>query len=732
MLCEICSNIDLDQARSGQYKPDGKLRDWEDEYYMQHFNLAAAAEGYQHHANFAALCESAASGCQLCNAIVSLSIDPKWIRGESQLILKMARVGDSTGFWVGEIAQFNDDNPTGVVVAELGVYSTTGKTWLPEPPAHSTLTYSVESDEVFQGRFVPAEADITACMTRAKGWLTACLRNHEACREPEIATLPTRVLDVGTDSDSTIRLHQSHGESGFWVALTHRWGNSQIITTRTSNIDAHIEGLLFAALPKTFQDAIIITRQLGMRYLWIDSLCIIQDSQDDWIHESAKMGNIYKNAVVTIAAGHPNSQDGGIFAERTSIRHDKRFKEPVQVYCHAPSLGETKCLYVREPLQRLDDIVDTKHFNPLQKRGWVLQETVLSRRTIHWTQEQMIWVCRKHAEIESADVQIATGVHAYEWVNGKTAFLPPVVGMSKDANSALYNTWLGFVVDFCARQITYINDIFPALSALAQEMHSLTGDVYMAGLWKEDVHRGLLWSRAREFKLEIDSYRAPSWSWASGYYNEVGEGESPYFYIIPSKQVRKIRETDLEVLDVDIVPATSDPYGRLLSGRLKVQGWVSTPTYTPPSTFSSDDEGSESYSSEPAENDVDITEEMLLQQIGADIEFSTAVSEEAHLNFTDRDTGVTYSFDHKAHLSTFLAMNTICKTGFLLLAVAKLEDDDDEEAFRFTDTSIVSGLILYQSSTDPEAYIRIGLVDIEIASLQRGNCVWEKRPVVLV
>jgi hypothetical protein len=144
------------------------------------------------------------------------------------------------------------------------------------------------------------------CFENAKMWARACMTNHEMCDRGQIHPLPTRLLDLRYSNTSEklvgLCLYESKGESGNWVALSHCWGKSQPLKATTLNqlsLKANIPWSTFLPL---YQDAITWTRKLGFRYLWIDSLCISQNSHEDWANESARMGNVYKQASITIAA----------------------------------------------------------------------------------------------------------------------------------------------------------------------------------------------------------------------------------------------------------------------------------------------------------------------------------------------------------------------------------------------------------------------------------------------
>ncbi len=147
----------------------------------------------------------------------------------------------------------------------------------------------------------------------ARKWLKDCSEKcpNENCLPIADETLPTRVVDVG--SSETLdppRLVLSHGKSGKYVALSHCWGGD--ITSKTTKALVAEYTKMLPELPRSFRDAIKITRELGFRYLWIDSLCIIQDSVEDWELESAAMRDVYRNAAVTLAAAASKNSQGGM------------------------------------------------------------------------------------------------------------------------------------------------------------------------------------------------------------------------------------------------------------------------------------------------------------------------------------------------------------------------------------------------------------------------------------
>jgi hypothetical protein len=157
--------------------------------------------------------------------------------------------------------------------------------------------------------------------------LRVCQKLHKHCNVPnELHTLPDRVLkiiDQGPGAslrganwlDADVKLHESRGETSTYAALSHRWGDEQPLRLLLENHADFQRCIAWSALPKTFQHAIIFARKLGIQFIWIDSLCIVQDSKKDWLEQSGKMAAIYENATITLAATTSEGGRAGMFTE---------------------------------------------------------------------------------------------------------------------------------------------------------------------------------------------------------------------------------------------------------------------------------------------------------------------------------------------------------------------------------------------------------------------------------
>lgn len=227
-------------------------------------------------------------------------------------------------------------------------------------------------------------------------WLQVCTSTHDHTESVSISTgnpenLPTRVVDVGEVSTPLLCLVKGVDmSSSFYFALSHRWGDDPTHHTgrtlkanhsdRYSNID-------WNELQLNFQDAITVTRGLGVRYLWIDSLCIIQDDDDDWTRESVRMEEVYSNAKCVLAASSANSSREGFLKRATPSRPFITLQS---------KSGDTS--YLSKNIDNFQGDVDEAILNT---RGWTLQERALARRTIHFTKNQVYFECSKGVQCES-------------------------------------------------------------------------------------------------------------------------------------------------------------------------------------------------------------------------------------------------------------------------------------------------------------------------------------------
>ena len=376
-------------------------------------------------------------------------------------------------------------------------------------------------------------------------WLSNCIKHHELCTD-RASALPTRVLHIGPKgSTADPRLLVAEGRPGRWAALSHCWGSGVPFITTTSNLVQRQLGIPFADFPPTFQDAIVICRHIGIENLWIDSICILQDSPSDWLSESAQMGYVYNNATITLVAEASPDCNSGIFTSANVGR-----SPTIRVPCIDSKGAYRGTIY---PQDFLDGIGVSGMFKPgpLSSRAWGLQEDVLSQRVLRYAEDQLFWAC--HTSFHSESNPSVFG--EFQRVYDSRIFRRP------DASRPVLAFWYDIMDSYGTRELTFEKDKFPAISAMAREIGALTNLSYRAGIWQEDAHLGLLWS-AHGTGERSSEYVAPSWSWAS-LANQSGDlyGE-----------VCGTEEDIAEIVHIDVTNTADDAYGQVSSGSLQIHG----------------------------------------------------------------------------------------------------------------------------------------------------------------
>jgi len=233
----------------------------------------------------------------------------------------------------------------------------------------------------------PLEDPLRFFLLRA--WLDEC-DSHPCCKEPRNYR-PTRLLDVSNPNALQLVSGEKIDDEPY-IVLSHCWGNlepDEVSAYCTTGQNVHVRegnsGFIDTSLPATFLDAVKVTRALNIRYLWIDSLCIIQKDPEDWEREARCMEKVYSSAYLTIAATSATNSKSGFLKRNANCKH---------VYIQ-DDLGRRA--YIRNIVADFDHEVEGAEINT---RGWILQERMLSRRTIHFGPHQMYFECGEAVHCE--------------------------------------------------------------------------------------------------------------------------------------------------------------------------------------------------------------------------------------------------------------------------------------------------------------------------------------------
>ncbi|PQE30002.1 heterokaryon incompatibility protein [Rutstroemia sp. NJR-2017a WRK4] len=334
-----------------------------------------------------------------------------------------------------------------------------------------------------------------------KQWLDDCSSKHNCANNvPEKPFFPTRLVYTKSSTPRlclAVDILRNLENLGSWkyATLSHCWGTLKSVTLSQSNIDSFKKEMPPAALTQTFKDAIEVAQALGIDYIWIDSLCIIQDKDsDDWAVESAKMSDVYGNSHLNIAATSAPDCRHGLFQDGKEHRNTSfrawTSRKSESYHCVPPDM------YKKAMLEA-----------PLIQRGWVVQERLLSSRTVHFTSTQVFWECNRGTACEAYPLGMTEYVTYVGSIDHRTL-----------KKSLLEFKWDHIVQLYTSCSLSFGQDKLPAISGVANAMKIFKKCEYVAGLWADDTFPlQLCWKVSSLWpdRLPKPKYRAPSWSWAA-------------------------------------------------------------------------------------------------------------------------------------------------------------------------------------------------------------------------
>jgi Heterokaryon incompatibility protein (HET) len=303
-----------------------------------------------------------------------------------------------------------------------------------------------------------------------------------------------------------------------YVTLSYCWGPNPSFSKLTSkNSDAWRAGVPVHTLPKTFIDAIDATRRLGFRYLWIDALCIIQDSREDWLEQSLLMSKVFAYSALTIVATASHDVHGGLYRDR-----DPAQVNGVDIAIRWPRLNASPLGAQVYRIGLWSPWASMLAHSPLAQRGWAFQERILPPRTLHFADGQVYWECFNHSASERYPGGTMLYVDAKDSIASRMIRqLKPLMSIAQLVAEAHvpYGVWSGIVEAYSRSKLTYESDKLVALAGLATDIaQTFQGDHYLAGLWQSGLPYSLMWTAdgdADDTIVRPSKYRAPSWSWAS-------------------------------------------------------------------------------------------------------------------------------------------------------------------------------------------------------------------------
>lgn len=568
ILCKLCSVFarDIQLSNFGDSEAD-TLTHWaplEDREQARIWDPRGSTESkssrphmsvaFQHHPTFGGLASSTDEGCMLCSMIkgvleaydsiehdllrvpLKLQLLPSAamssnsaMRDIRNLLLRVQTLEDNMIGWkhicnVLELSKVQD-------VLEIGRMKSDDNKSLGVEEFLNSIQNAEATDEGPRARLqfdhdmhrdVPQDPRGEDAIILPRLWLDTCVSGHSRCGLPDSA-LPTRVINVSfTKTTRQPFLFVSNGTKARYVALSYCWGDTMPAKLTTETLNGFQTSIDLATLPKTFQDAVYLTRSLKIPYLWIDALCILQDSQEDWRQEAPKMKQVYQGSTLTISVLRANDVQSGFLANRGGFK----------VLLPA-SRSDGKRYVIRQPCR---DLRAGLRQSKLVTRGWCFQERMMSPRILHIGQEQNYWecrsvICQEDGVVEGSDAGFAQSKPEFsehrlirEWIFQQ--------GLPKFDTQ--YTLWQRAVEIYSQMSLTFDSDRLTAIAGLAQKFQENGAGPYVWGLWKKDILAGLHWvpynergfahnTRAYEYEnsdccanlTRTASCQAPSWSWVS-------------------------------------------------------------------------------------------------------------------------------------------------------------------------------------------------------------------------
>ncbi|KAF2970764.1 hypothetical protein GQX73_g2803 [Xylaria multiplex] len=341
--------------------------------------------------------------------------------------------------------------------------------------------------------YQPVErTDSERSMENLKDWIRICDESHTCCSS-EDPVLPSRVVEV---TDDRVRVIETQGRRDRYMTLSHRWGANETFTLTESNMDVMTNHIPWDTIPKTYQESIEVTRLLGLNYIWIDSLCIIQDDGQDWKREAGRMKSVYGNSYLNIAATEALDSYGGLFMSGSLTT-----KYPAQ------KVPRDTTIQIRPQPDRTHAGFGSNYYytagHPLMQRGWVLQERVLSPRVVYYDADELKWECQTDADCQCGGMVVLSNFKQDYYKSLKHDGVP------------LPYEWMRISEKYSCLKFTYDSDRVVALAGLAEQgVQSGKGGKYLAGLWERNLAHQLCWQVSNTHRRP-DTYITPSWSWLS-------------------------------------------------------------------------------------------------------------------------------------------------------------------------------------------------------------------------
>lgn len=397
-----------------------------------------------------------------------------------------------------------------------------------------------------------------ASVTMMKKWIDRCSTTHDHGL-PKRDFKPSRLIRLAKYEMEVAQLYSPTSPVRF-AALSYRWGADSESMTLGRNIVERYGHLEISSLPKTLQDAIIVTRRLGLEYIWIDRICIVQDDPEDWTEQASLMAKIYASAHVVLSATATRDCSDGFLRQRAeplALRYKRHDGEVLEL--RAIKIDSHSC-----------DRRSLKTDYELFKRGWCFQERLLARRIIHFLPNEILFECQAELECQCGTAGQGHIANNDTGDGQGSRCLAKLQAAQKIEGLNFGWSWMALLWEYSKMKLTRGEDSLPALSGLAACMGHLKPGKYIAGLWEHDIAIQLGWRIKPRFDERRWEYRifdvqnfGPTFSWSSHAYP-----------MLPGARSDTEAICTLVSSHVTLVPPATNPYGQVESASISMLGRV--------------------------------------------------------------------------------------------------------------------------------------------------------------
>lgn len=542
-----------------------------------------------HHACIEDLAKAARGGCKICLALLlrrfRLSPDPenegtavpflryKWAPDGNFFHGKGAK-GSRPRFWEiqfdSEVRWLNwGELPWNAIYIHISYKSEAVPDWYARLSGYAASDLDSEPwrvrREIFPLRPIPDSTGHESVLEIGKMWMESCERFHdcEISNGPvDSEWYPRRLIYIPEATSPRLLETNSERPHSRYATLSHCWGsNPSFITLTTANLDNFRQGIPVDILASSFRDAMLICDRLSIRYIWIDSLCILQDSESDWLWHTEEMSLIYQNCYLNLSFDAAASPEESAFRQRnpdivqeccafsvipggrvTRGGSDREFPgtpsddalsndswesrssdgensndgsvEASSRESESANAGESlRCTVFAAEF----DYTSSTWNLPLSRRGWVVQERLLSPRVLHFTNNRIMWECDESRSLqEGLPLGILGTGEAFE-THSRRPFNCFPGGKPHWSQSEHFGQWARIVREYSGCLLTYPEkDKLVAIAAVAQRFAAVFGEEYYAGHFRQNMPFDLAWEvLGRNSDKTSVTRRSPTWSWTS-------------------------------------------------------------------------------------------------------------------------------------------------------------------------------------------------------------------------